>query len=233
MILGNSCALVVGARPGSPPARTYADHLRDAGVQVCNRAIYQGLITDAVRTWASTVLPYRPDLLVLNFGLNESTSALPPRLVHRRTWGFSNNDRLTMRVLQRFLRANWRRALRAQSVVDGRWMPGPVSASRYGKQLTRLVMETTIHVGHIPIVIVPAPPMTPPLRTLSRQYERRRLELALVERECASRHGNVHLLDVSTLLPEIDSKMLLPDGLHFGGQAHAEIARLVQRLLIS
>jgi lysophospholipase L1-like esterase len=72
-------------RGGSIPAghgvaRGYADILRDAlaprGVEVLNRSRFRETSFDGIGTFHEDVLPFRPDLLLIHFGMDDAFGAV-------------------------------------------------------------------------------------------------------------------------------------------------------------
>jgi lysophospholipase L1-like esterase len=217
----------------SPGAAPYAVHLEglleDSGrpALVWNGSTWLGMIDGAVRDWNESVLSKWPDLVVLQFGLNECRSILIPRRLHIQRWQFPRTATRRNRLWRRTLDATWDGLFAATRPFDREWVPTHMSEARF-RALTNYFVELTRNNTNAVVAIIEIHPTTRILETLTPNYDVVRRRMQSILDDAVARNNNAFSVEITSLVERLGGpRSALPDGFHFSAQMHRLVAEQI------
>jgi lysophospholipase L1-like esterase len=242
VVWGNSCAFMTMPIDADGRGAIYGEVLRDrlaaAGVPATLRvqARWFDFLTRAVRRYESDIRPELPDVLVLQFGLNEAQPWLmPTRLIGH----LLAEDRAVTRSARAYRRwfANraWRRLRAYRRILAGpvgtrTWQTTP---GRFEGTLRRAIRMTRYELGALVLVLDVNPPgsrLEHFLPGMTARHDRIRAAIESAVRSFDD--PGVRLVRSSAVVEELGVDTALPDGLHFNADAHRLVGeRLADEVL--
>lgn len=237
LVIGNSLSVLsIPPRTGHGDG-TYGEVLRDllteAGQPVVlhNEARWFDFAVHALRRYEDTVRPGVPDVVVLQFGLNESQPWLLPVPVLRHFLTRHTTVTRTARAYRQHVATPvWKqvRAYRrwaASKVGTRTWQTTPARFEGAMKALVRAVRYETRPLVLVCDVNAPGAvlahflPGMPERHAVVQDVLRRVVEDA--------RDPEVRLVRTSALVAELGGQVALPDGMHFSPAGHAAVGALL------
>ena len=231
--LGNSVAVLqLGAEAGIP-RRTYSDVLADAlnegGVPatVALEGKWFDFLKDAILEWEQRVRPHRPQVLIVQYGLNESQPWLAPvwliRHLLRKEEYTTRAGKLYRRTLGTWMWKSLRNYRRVVSPLVGTatWQTTP---RRFESALRRLIHLASAERGCLVLILDINPPGGTLTHFLPGQEKRHAIYQSVFERVVESTASrNVRLVRASTICEALGGRGGLPDGMHFSAAAHEAV----------
>jgi lysophospholipase L1-like esterase len=231
---GNSVAVMqMGGQPGEP-RRTYsdvlADELTDLGLPatVALEAKWFDFLKDVADEWEERVRPHRPQVLIVQYGLNESQPYLAPvwlvRHLLRKDEHTTRLGRLYRRTLAQWLWKALRTFRRIAAPLAGTWLL-QMSPHRFEQALRRLIHIAAAERGCLVLVFDVNPPGDVLTHFLPGQDKRHAVFQQVIRDTITSiASPQVRLFAASEICAPLP-KHGLPDGMHFSPEAHELIGQ--------
>ena len=237
VVLGNSLAVLsIPQRTGRHDG-TYAEVLRDllteAGQPVVlhNQARWFDFAVDALRRYEQTVRPGMPDVVVLQFGLNESQPwLLPVPVVRHFVTRHTSVTRTARAYREHVVPPVWKqvrsyRRWAAGKVGTRTWQTTP---SRFEGAMRAIVRAVRYECRPLVLVCdVNAPGGV--LRHFLPGMEERHAVVQDVLRRVVdgAADPDVRLVPTSAVVDQLGEEVALPDGMHLSPAGHAAVARML------
>lgn len=237
VVLGNSLAVLSIPQRSGPDDGTYAEVLRDlltaAGQPVVlhNSARWFDFAVHALRRYEQTVRPGMPDVVVLQFGLNESQPwLLPVPVVRHFVTRHTSVTRTSRAYREHVVPPVWK-----QVRAYRRWAAGKVGTRTWQTTPARFegamrAMVRAVRYECRPLVLVcdvnaPGAVLRHFLPGMDERHAVVQDVLRRVVEDAAD--PEVRLVRTSALVEGLGEDVALPDGMHFSPAGHAAVARLL------
>jgi lysophospholipase L1-like esterase len=231
-VLGNSVATIVEPPRLHRGEGPWADHLRDLlpGIEIRSAARWYGLITEALRYYEPYVRAYSPDVLVLQYGLNEAVPRAIPMALHRHMFTWAEPGRRGMRRYKRALQQRLWPALREYQRRVGLVLglrTQRVSVNRFASELRYLVDLARKDTKCLVLILDVLPP-GPSVERWIPGIGARVTRLNEMFRRVVSDVGDdaVRYVDTSAVIARLGADGM-PDGLHLSDTGHRCLADLL------
>jgi lysophospholipase L1-like esterase len=243
VILGNSLGHLVMPAEEQQGRSSYGavlrDELTDSGlpVRIHLESRWFGFAVDGLARYEQDVRPHLPDVIVLNYGLNESQPWLLPVPVLRHI--LTNHNVTThnqMRYRKRVVEPVWkgiRRYRRWASAKVGMrsWQTSP---HRFSATMRTLITLSRQELGALVLVLDIAPPGPVLTHFLPGQQERHRHFQGLLE-DLTSEFDDplVRLVRTEDFVVEQGFPAAMPDGMHYSAAGHAHVGQLLAKEILA
>lgn len=237
VVIGNSLAVLsIPQRTGhhdGPYAEVLRDLLTEAGQPVVlhNEARWFDFAVHALRRYEATVRPGVPDVVVLQFGLNESQPWLLPVPVVRHFVTRHTTITRTARAYREHVappvwkRVRAYRRWAAAKVGTRTWQTTP---ERFEGAMRALVRAVRYESRPLVLVLDVNAPGGVVAHFLPGMPERHAVVQEVLRRVVAGADSpEVQLVEVSRTTDELGEQVALPDGMHWSPAGHAAVGRLL------
>lgn len=237
VVWANSCGFMTMPFDGRTRTPTYGEVLRNelwaAGVPATlhMRARWFDFLTRAIKRYEAEIRPALPDVVVIQFGLNEAQPwLLPVRVIGH----LLSSDRAVTKSARRYRRwiadPAWRRVRRYRSRVAATvgtrtWQTTP---ERFEGTLRRAITMTRFELGALVLVLDLNPPGSRLEHFLPGMQERHdRMRRSMENAVASFDDDQVRIVRSSSVVTELGVDVALPDGLHYGEAAHRRVGLLL------
>ena len=235
LVLANSVALMVPGRRSrleGPYAEVLEVLLLAEGIdaEVRNGGRWYEQIDRGVRRYQEDERSWSPDVVVVQYGINECQAPVLPRFVHDHFMTWETGLRRPSRIYRaRIAPLVWGRLRIYQRWATGRvgmrgWRMDP---ARFGAHLGRLI--TLARWDHRLVLVLdvnpPGPRLVYHLPGIEARRERYQQVVSATVAEASD--PDARLIDGSGVADDFGIDVALPDGLHWSPPAHRRVAELL------
>ena len=237
VVWGNSCVFMTMPVEAGNRHPTYGEVLRArlwaAGVPstLRLRARWFDFLTRAIKRYEHEIRPELPDVLVLQFGLNEAQPWLLPVRVIDHLLGSDRAVTRSARIYRRWVADRvWRWVRRYRTRAAGpigtrTWQTTP---KRFEGTLRRAIRMARGDLGALVLVLDLNPPGSRLEHFLPGMTQRHdRMRRAIEDAVASFADDDVRLIRSSAVVAELGVDEALPDGLHFSREAHRRVGLLL------
>ncbi len=243
VILGNSIAHLVIPTAEQPGGRSYGavlrDELTDAGIpaRVHLESRWFDFAVDALDRYEDSVRPHLPDVVVLNYGLNESQPWLVPiPLLRHILTTHTVTTPARERYRERIVEPAWKRIRAYRQWASGRvgmrtWQTRP---DRFAAAMRRLITLSRDELGALVLVLDVAPPGRVLTHFLPGQEERHRHFQGVLESVVSGyADPQVRLVRTADFVTRHGFPHALPDGMHYSPAGHEYVGKTLAAQILA